>query len=127
MRRDEAAGLSAAFRCRLDDTRYIFDEISAGLATKVEYQKHIKMRNRWEELVATLESGDISNIDFDEIEKELNDSFEFEKMPKEKDESLSYEDIIESVDDIETRTTALESGNTEILEAIDMLLSGVTE
>ena len=83
---DEAMGFSAAFRCRLNDTRYIFDEISAGLATKVEYQKHIEMRNHWEELVATLESEDIFDIDFNEIEKELNESFEFEKMQKQQEQ-----------------------------------------
>lgn len=124
MTRDEAMGFSAAFRCRLDDTRYIFDEISAGLATKVEYQKHIKMRNHWEELVATLESEDISDIDFEEIEKELNASFEFEKMPKDRDDSLSYEEIMESMGNIESRTDALESTTDDMILLMADLIGG---
>ena len=124
MTRDEAMGFAAAFRCRLDDTRYIFDEISAGLATNVEYQKHIKMRNHWNELVATLESGDISNIDFDEIEKELNDSFEFEQMPKDPDESLSKEEIIETMGNIESRTESLESTTDDMILLMADLIGG---
>ena len=125
MTRDETMGFSAAFRCRLDDTRYIFDEISAGLATKVEYQKHIKMRNHWEELVATLESEDISDIDFNEIEKELNESFEFEKMPKDRDDSLSHEEIVESMGNIESRTDALESTTDDMILLMADLIGGV--
>ena len=64
MTRDEAMGFSAAFRCRLDDTRYIFDEISACLATKVEDQEDIKMRNHWRELFSMLGSEDISESGF---------------------------------------------------------------
>lgn len=124
MTRDEAMGFSAAFRCRLDDTRYIFDEISACLATKVEYQKHIKMRNHWEELVATLESEDISGIDFNEIEKELNASFEFEKMQKDRDDSLSYEEIVESMGNIESRTDTLESTTDDMILLMADLIGG---
>lgn len=124
MTRDEAMGFSAAFRCRLDDTRYIFDEISACLATKVEYQKHIKMRNHWEELVAMLESEDISDIGFDAIEKELNESFEFEKMPKDHDDSLSYEEIVESMGNIKSRTDALESTTDDMILLMADLIGG---
>ena len=124
MTRDEAMGFSAAFRCRLDDTRYIFDEISAGLATKVEYQKHIKMRNHWEELVAMLESEDISDIGFDAIEKELNESLEFEKMPKDHDDSLSYEEIVESMGNIKSRTDALESTTDDMILLMADLIGG---
>ena len=124
MTRDEAMGFSAAFRCRLDDTRYIFDEISAGLATKVEYQKHIEMRNHWEELVAMLESEDISDIGFDAIEKELNESLEFEKMPKDHDDSLSYEEIVESMGNIKSRTDALESTTDDMILLMADLIGG---
>ena len=125
MTRKEATGFAIAFKCRLDDTRYILDEISTGLATKIEYQKHIQMRNSWKELVDTLENGDVSDIDFAEIEKKLNDSFDFEQIPKDPDDSLSNEEIIETMGNIESRTESLESTTDDMILLMADLIGGM--
>ena len=71
-----------------------------------------------------LESEDISDIGFDAIEKELNESFEFEKMPKDHDDSLSYEEIVESMGNIESRTDALESTTDDMILLMADLIGG---
>lgn len=52
---------------------------------------------------------------------------ETERRKKEQSEIYRNPTPDERLDSVEHRTDALESGNSEILEALDMLLSGVTE
>lgn len=64
------------------------------------------------------------NLVYRELNQEEMERLEYQQTDPVPVPEPTQEERLESV---EKRTTDLESGNAEILEALDMLLSGVTE